>query len=112
MSHDSTRIALAARIHVALRRKTGRVTDTEWMAQDPTYASEIIRVCRAEGEEELMALADKLDAAMQPLRPRVVKPVAPPPVAQPVWADSDLQQLEAARERERKIEQRYVGRLR
>ncbi|AWI53989.1 hypothetical protein DEH84_11540 [Aquabacterium olei] len=112
MSQDSTRIALAARIHVALRRKTGRVTDTEWLAQDPTYATEIIRMCRAEGDAELVGLADKLDAAMQTLRPRVVRPVAPPPVAVvPAWADSSMQ-LEAERERERKIEQRYVGRLR
>jgi hypothetical protein len=112
MSQDSTRIALAARIHVALRRKTGRVTDTEWLAQDLTYATEVIRLCRAEGDAELVGLADKLDVAMQALRPRVVRPLSPPPApVVPVWADSSMQ-LEAERERERKIEQRYVGRLR
>ena len=58
MSQDSARIALAARIHVLLRRKTGRVTDTEWMAQNLAYASEVVRLCRADGDEELVALAD------------------------------------------------------
>lgn len=110
MSQDSARIALAARIHVLLRRRTGRVTDTEWMAQNLAYASEVVRLCRADGDEELVALADKLDAAMQPLRPRVVRPVAPEPSATS-WPDSMLE-ADAGRERDRKVEQRYVGRLR
>ena len=29
---DSDKLAIAAHLHVLLRRKTGRVTDTEWMA--------------------------------------------------------------------------------
>ena len=29
---ESDRLAIAAHLHVLLRRKTGRVTDTEWMA--------------------------------------------------------------------------------
>lgn len=112
MSQDSARLALAARIHVALRRKVGRVTDTEWMAGNLAYATEVIRLCRLEGDEELHMLAGKLDMALQPLRPRAVKPVeASTQGVASVWPESVLQ-AEALRERERKVEQRYVGRLR
>ncbi len=31
---NSEKIAIAAHLHVLLRRKTGRVTDTEWMASN------------------------------------------------------------------------------
>ena len=36
---EEDRIAAAARLHVALRRKTGRVTDTEWMSVNVEYAT-------------------------------------------------------------------------
>jgi hypothetical protein len=112
MSQDSARIALAARIHVALRRKVGRVTDTEWMAGNLAYATEVIRLCRLEGDEELHMLAGKLDMALQPLRPKPVKPVeSPVQGVASVWPESVLK-AEALRERELKVEQRYVGRLR
>ena len=39
---ESERVAIAARLHVALRRKVGRVTDTEWMAANAEYALEIL----------------------------------------------------------------------
>lgn len=62
------KIAIAAHLHVLLRRKTGRVTDTEWMATNPAYAQEVIRLAReksAEGDhDELGVLADRLEHAM------------------------------------------------
>ena len=70
MSQESSRVAIAAHIHVLLRRKVGRVTDTEWMARNLNYATEIIRVCRAEDDPDLASWADKLDAALDELRPR------------------------------------------
>lgn len=61
-------LAIAAHLHVLLRRKTGRVTDTEWMAKDPAYAAEIVRFSRAKAmEENAPELADwaaKLEHAM------------------------------------------------
>jgi hypothetical protein len=42
----SERLAIAARLHVLLRRKTGRVTDTEWLAVNAEYAAEIVRFAR------------------------------------------------------------------
>lgn len=60
--------AVAAHLHVLLRRKTGRVTDTEWLTVNPEYAREILRFTREKvregGHEDLQALADKLEAAL------------------------------------------------
>ena len=68
---ESERIALAARLHVALRRKAGRVTDTEWMAINAEYAAEIVRFARAHAlttqDEELETIALHLEEAMEPL---------------------------------------------
>lgn len=64
----SERIAIAAHLHVVLRRRTGRVTDVEWMAVNAEYAAEIVRFARARAEEdgvhELADWADKLEATM------------------------------------------------
>ena len=63
---DSEKLGIAAHLHVLLRRKTGRVTDTEWMAINSEYAREIIRFARAKAVEEnhddLQLWADKLAA--------------------------------------------------
>lgn len=68
---ESERIAIAARLHVALRRKTGRVTDTEWLAVNPEYAAEIVRFARAHAAEtkdlDLNAIASRLEFVMAPL---------------------------------------------
>lgn len=67
---QSEKLAIAAHLHVLLRRKTGRVTDTEWMAADLAYATEIIRFARAsaqqDGHTDLAEWADKLAAAVLP----------------------------------------------
>lgn len=68
---ESERVAIAARLHVALRRKTGRVTDTEWMAVNVEYAAEIVRFARAQAAErqdqELADIAKRLEEVMAPL---------------------------------------------
>lgn len=75
----SEKLAMAAHLHVLLRRKTGRVTDTEWMAANAEYAMEIVRFARAKAQEDghpdLAEWADKLEratlesAAKAPARP-------------------------------------------
>ncbi len=66
----SERIGIAAHMHVLLRRKTGRVTDTQWMADNAEYAREIVRIARLsakeDGHTELIEWADKLELAMAP----------------------------------------------
>jgi hypothetical protein len=63
----SEKLAMAAHLHVLLRRKTGRVTDTEWMAANAEYALEIVRFARAKAQEDghpdLADWADKLERA-------------------------------------------------
>lgn len=66
----SEKLAIAAHLHVLLRRKTGRVTDTEWMASNQEYATEVVRFARrsaeSDGHADLKDWADKLELAMVP----------------------------------------------
>src|SRR5690606_19097358 len=48
MSTTNDLFAIAAHLHVVLRRKTGRVTDTEWMATNPEYAAAMVAFARAQ----------------------------------------------------------------
>lgn len=65
---NSEKIAIAAHLHVLLRRKTGRVTDTEWMATNLEYAAEIVRFSREKATEDghidLGVWADRLEEIM------------------------------------------------
>jgi hypothetical protein len=67
---NSEKLAIAAHLHVLLRRKTGRVTDTEWMAINSEYAAEVVRFARASAQEDghvdLAEWAAKLELAMVP----------------------------------------------
>jgi hypothetical protein len=76
---ESEKFAIAAHLHVVLRRVNGRVTDVEWMIKSPEYAREIIRVARTETHPDLHKLADKLEAALQPVASatRLAKAVVP-----------------------------------
>jgi hypothetical protein len=75
----SQRLAIAAHMHVLLRRKTGRVTDTEWMAENLEYALEIARFARAKvlenGDWELSEWAEKLERAAREPRAAPHKPM-------------------------------------
>lgn len=95
----SERIAIAAHLHVLLRRKLGRITDTEWMASNDEYARSIVQLCHEQPDEDLRLWADKLDAHYAAERSRRA-PAAP--LAAPLLNPSPA----AA------IEQRYIGRLR
>ncbi|MDQ3059049.1 MAG: hypothetical protein M3R45_05930 [Pseudomonadota bacterium] len=62
------KISIAAHLHVLLRRKTGRVTDTEWMATNRDYALEMVRFARQkaaeDGHADLALWATRLAEAM------------------------------------------------
>lgn len=80
---DSDCIAIAAHLHVALRRKTGRVTDTEWMARNLDYGRAMVGFALTHAREnddiELARLALKLDAALDRLsHPRALRVPHPP----------------------------------
>lgn len=62
---DSEKLAIAAHLHVVMRRKVGRVTDVEWIVKSPEYAREVIRVARLDPTHaELVEWGDKLEAAL------------------------------------------------
>ena len=96
----SQKLAIAAHLHVILRRRTGRVTDTEWMAENAEYAMAIVRFARAkaleDGHADLTEWADKLEravmtpspAAPKPLVQRAAQALAARPVAPPAPAPS------------------------
>jgi hypothetical protein len=71
--------ALAAHLHVLLRRKTGRVTDTEWLSTNADYAREIVRFTRekatTDDHADLLSLADKLEAAIPLMAVSARKPL-------------------------------------
>ena len=73
--------AAAAHLHVLLRRKTGRVTDTEWMVCNPEYALAIVSYAREraneDGHAELLPLADRLESLVIPVRKSVSSAPAP-----------------------------------
>lgn len=77
--NSSDVFAIAAHLHVLLRRKTGRVTDTEWLSSNVDYAREIVRFTREKataGEHaDLLALADKLEAAIPLMAAPARKPL-------------------------------------
>lgn len=83
---NSERVAIAAHLHVALRRKAGRVTDTDWMAVNDEYACEVVRFAREkareDGDEGLEDLANKLALHLQNASAQKVPP--PPPLVERV----------------------------
>jgi len=76
---DTDRLAIAAHLHVLLRRKTGRVTDTEWMAANADYALEIVRFARQRAQEddvpELAEWAARLEQAVHAAPPEARRPL-------------------------------------
>ena len=77
---SNEKIAIAAHLHVLLRRKTGRVTDTEWMAGNLEYAAEVARFAREraaeDGHPDLAVWADRLEEIMAVPEPRPRMPLA------------------------------------
>ena len=62
-------MAIAAHLHVLLRRKTGRVTDIEWLMANSDYAKAIAQFAKAKAAEladaDLQSWALKLEVANQ-----------------------------------------------
>jgi hypothetical protein len=64
---ESEKLAIAAHLHVVLRRKLGRVTDVEWLLKSPEYAREVIRLSQREtAHPELVDWANRLQQALFP----------------------------------------------
>jgi len=63
MTHNEL-LALAAHLHVMIRRKIGRITDPEWMVSNPDYAREIIRLARSDSSAELAEAVNRFEQAL------------------------------------------------
>ena len=79
---ESEKLALAAHLHVVLRRQVGRVTDVEWLIRDMAYAREIIALALGSGHEDCVQWARKLEAALFPPAPRATPRAEHTPAAQ------------------------------
>jgi len=68
---ESEKLAVAAHLHVVMRRKIGRVTDVEWMLRSAEYAREVIRIALAEAAHpELIEWGQRLQTALFPTPPQ------------------------------------------
>ncbi|WP_229722316.1 hypothetical protein [Xylophilus rhododendri] len=109
---DSDKMALAAQMHVLLRRITGRVTDTEWMVRNPEYARAMVALARqtavTDRRPELQDCADRLEQALALAQPPA--PAAPPAAAAP--APSAASSKAPAPGSIVGAAARYIGRLR
>ena len=69
MTHPD-RLAVAAHLHILLRRRLNRMTDVEWMARDDTYARAIAELALSDlTQPDLVALGQRLQALLPPPAP-------------------------------------------
>ncbi|MBX9798912.1 MAG: hypothetical protein K2Y13_05570 [Burkholderiaceae bacterium] len=114
--------ALMGRLHVNLRRQSGRVIDIEYMRIDPGYCRYLLKMASLSTSEEVQELGQKLQEVFfgteglfvrteprQPLLTRLQEPTAAPaaPAAAPAPAP-----LSAAPETGDPVDRGYIGRLR
>lgn len=119
---ESEKLAIAAHLHVALRRATGRVTDVQWLLRDRIYAREIVQLALAQaGQPDLQRWARKFALAMDLAEPGAVPPEAadsalstlsPPTGFGDSMLDSRIGDTRPAGPDRAPAKARYVGRLR
>lgn len=82
---DSTqRLQIATRIHYALLRHLGEGIDVGVLLRSRAEAREVMWVCQASGDEELIALARQFEACAMPPAVRAGAPA--PPATPRAWA--------------------------
>ena len=57
---ENQAFALMSRLHVALRRQTGRITDIEYMRVDPGYCQHVLQLAIGSENVDLFSLGEKL----------------------------------------------------
>jgi hypothetical protein len=109
---DSEKMAIAAHLHVVMRRKVGRVTDVEWIVKSPEYAREVIRIARMDpAHAELVEWGDKLEAALFPPDAKATATREAAPAGNPASGFGDSR-IDRATSRTAPLPARYVGSLR
>ena len=108
--------ALMGRLHVTLRRHSGRVTDIEYMRIDPGYCRYVLEMTAGSDNADLRELSAKLQdiffggeglftqqAPRQPLLSRLAET---PPASQP------QQSAKPSSDTDDDVDRGYIGRLR
>jgi hypothetical protein len=112
---ENQAFALMSRLHVIMRRESGRVTDIEYMRLDPQYCRHVLGLAEATGNADLQGICARLgDIYFAPggLFPPAKKPV-PPQMAEPAGLARDEDApVVATLTAKAKAVQSYVGRLR
>ncbi len=113
---ENQAFALMGRLHVTLRRQTGRVTDIEYMRIDPAYCRYLLKMASLSPIEDLQELSVKLQeiffgpeglfVVAEPKPPLIerLKESSHPPAAPPAAAPST--------ETGDPVDRGYIGRLR
>lgn len=57
---ENQAFSLMGRLHVVLRRETGRITDVEYMRLDPAYCRHLIQLAAQSGHIDLVKIAERL----------------------------------------------------
>ncbi len=106
---ESQAFALAARLHVILRREQGRITDIEYMRRNAGYCRHVIGLIDREAPEDVQALGVKLEELY--LGPHgVFTRLAPPKASVP--AEPDAVKLAPTPALRQAVKKDYIGRLR
>lgn len=99
---SNNRLRIATRIHFAMLRTFGDTVDVSDILQRPAQTREVLWVCEASGDEELMALAKLFrEASARAAAPTVTTVVAMPPLtpaAQPAAPAAAPQDVAWARD--------------
>ena len=135
---ENQAISLLGRLHVMLRRESGRITDIEYMRHDPVYCRHVLELAWNSASPDMRMISDKLAhlyfdpdglfnrVAEKPLMERLLAKEAPPrstlpdilhtPLPAPVPAAppaaAHAHDAEAEHDREVEHDRTYVGRLR
>jgi hypothetical protein len=122
---ETQAFSLMGRLHVTLRRQTGRVTDIEYMRIDPAYCRHVLDMAGQTANIDVLEICGKLEEVYfgpeglfvrappkLPLLARITSspapaPVAPAPQAAPAAPAAAVEQDHGAL-----VDQGYVGRLR
>lgn len=112
---ENQAFALMGRLHVTLRRQTGRVTDIEYMRIDPGYCRYLLKMASLSPIEDLQDLSVKLQeiffgpqglfVVAEPKPPLMARLAEPAPAAS-VPASSTQTEIGDP------VDRGYIGRLR
>lgn len=104
---ESQAFALAARLHVILRREKGRITDIEYMQRDAAYCRHVLGLVDVQESDDMRALCTKLEELY--LGPHGIFIRQAPPTPKVLAEPEPVPSMPAKRVTTKKD---YIGRLR